>query len=237
MASVIVFSTSLSSFATNISDQGVNNFVLELTEEEIEESLLLREKVLRGSNSKNLMNSPDYYNRVLNVPVFQQPNDYYCGPATTKQVAHFINGQSQDMVTIATSLGTSPGYGTVIGNIRTYLNSNTRHSYQIEWDTRNYSTWENQIKFGMDNNKPAVLLISPSTSRGWAYSTSSGHYVNTSGLSINTGGITPTSSMNSQYLVRVRVTDPWGAGLGNRWYNSRTVWDQVRANPNKCMLY
>lgn len=237
----LLIATPMTTYASN--PNGVSD-IFEISKEEIESSLKQRAKVLNGISSKNSFYNLPYYYKVLNVPVFEQPKDYYCGPATTKQIVHYLNGSSPNMETIAKSLNTEATGNTLIGNIRKYLNLNTTKSYEIEWDTRDYYTWENQIKYGMENNKPAVLLVKPSTSLGFPYN-SNGHYVNSSGLEINTGGLTPdsitqnTSSSIKQNAIytKVRVTDPWGPGLGNRWYDARDVWQAIRNHEHKAMLY
>lgn len=96
--------------------------------------------------------------------------------------------------------------------------------------------WEKQIQSGMDNYKPAVLLIKPSRNLGFPYQ-ANGHYVNTSGLEINTGGITPYATTRGIYNTQIRITDSWGPGLGNRWYDARNVFQAIRNHEFKVMLY
>lgn len=55
-------------------------------------------------------------------PWFKQQNGYYCGPATVKQVLHYINNVSSTQDTYASELGTTSA-GTDMTGIPGVLNS------------------------------------------------------------------------------------------------------------------
>lgn len=126
--------------------------------EEKEQEILNYEYTKRNINGIQPMAYPDGEYRTLTVPVFQQENGYYCGPATVKQVTHFIKGSSNSQSYYAGKLGTSSKSGTDRTVISEYLKNNVRSGY-VYVSIGFYDSWMSRVNFGMRNNMPAVLDI------------------------------------------------------------------------------
>ncbi|OLS02459.1 C39 family peptidase [Tissierella creatinophila] len=169
------------------------------------------------------MSYPDGEYRTLSVPVFKQENGYYCGPATVKQVRHFIKGSSHSQSYYAGELKTSTS-GTDMTVLSNYLKNNVKSNY-IYASIGSYDSWMSKVNYGMRNSMPAVLDINTKNVSAFPYE-SIGHFVNTSGYDTKNGP-----------GVKVRITDPNGPGLGNRWYNARDVYNANNNHFRKAMIY
>ncbi|MCR1898492.1 C39 family peptidase [Irregularibacter muris] len=186
-----------------------------------EDEKLLEEKnqeILKFNDNKNNDNilQPMYYPdgeyRELSVPVFKQANGYYCGPATVKQVTHFIKGSSSSQSYYAGKLGTTKA-GTDMTVIANYLKNNVKSNY-VYASIGTFDAWMNKVNYGMKNKMPGVIDINTKNISAFPYDTDTGHFVNMSGYDTKFGP-----------GVKVRITDPFGPGLGNRWYNARDVYN------------
>ena len=151
------------------------------------------------------------YYRTLAVPCFQQENDYYCGPATVKQVVHYLNGSSQSQSYYANKIGTTTA-GSEMPRICNFVKTETGKNYEY-MDIQNYANWAGKIQANTAAGIPVILDIKANAGSGWPYTISRGHYINTSGFDSRRGG-----------GVKVRVTDPCASGLGNRWYDGQVVF-------------
>lgn len=186
-----------------------------------EELNILNNKMRQMKNYEFGINGYDdgeYY--ALNVEPFLQIETYYCGPATVKQVEKYIKGTSKTQRTYAGILGTTIN-GTNMEKIARYLRSNVKANYVYQ-NIGDFNAWLNKVKYGAKNKMPAVLDIN-TNSVPWPYKTP-GHFVNTSGYDTKRG-------------FRVRITDPYGPGFGNRWYNPRTVYNANNAHWRKAMIW
>ena len=127
----------------------------------------------------------------LNVPFYSQENNYYCGPATTRQTYRFflrtyVNLPSQSQ--IASALGTTTD-GTDTNRIATYLNNAFGLGYQVLWYWDN-STLPTLVTNNIGTGAPIILHVSISNANAgrngindtskWPYTTS-GHYMNLNG--------------------------------------------------------
>ena len=121
-----------------------------------------------------------------------------------KQVVHYIKGSSKSQSFYAGKLGTTSSSGSALNKIKDVLRTYTGKNY-IQAKTGTFTTWNNRVKGSVNNKMPAVLNIRTTGISSIPYN-SDGHFVNTSGYS--TAG----------EHWRVRITDPWGPGLGNKWY-------------------
>lgn len=179
-----------------------------------------------NKNNENVLQPMSYddgeYN-TLSVSVFEQENGYYCGPATVKQVTHFIVGSSNSQSYYAGKLGTTTS-GTDMTVIKDYLRNNVKATY-VYASIGAYDNWMNNVNYGMRNKMPAVLDINTNSVSAWPYKTS-GHFVNTSGYDTKYGP-----------GAKVRITDPFGPGLGNRWYDARDVYNANNNHFRKAMIY
>lgn len=164
--------------------------------------------------SMSLISSRSYDDGVyitLNVPVFEQINNSFCGPATVKQVSHYMTGSSHSQSYIGSIIGAEEGSGTTMAYMLNYLNGVKGLNYIYDQGiANNYSTWLNAIYSSARNNKPAIIIVSDPSGNTLPYTTSA-HYVNLSGV-------------DSKYSSnKIRITDPWTYGLGNRWYYASDI--------------
>lgn len=79
----------------------------------------LRESREEWEHIRKLLNQAEqppaptgWVERQLNVPLFGQQNDYYCGPAVVKMIFHYRHGWSHSQDYYASLLGTTPQGGT-----------------------------------------------------------------------------------------------------------------------------
>ena len=178
---------------------------------EVEAIKLKRDKAnLEAEMIVNTKSYDDGIYKTLNVPVFEQENGHFCGPATTKQVAHYMTGSSHSQQYIADTIGTTSS-GTTMAYILYYLNGKKGLNYTYDQGIANdYTTWLNAIYSGINNSKPAIIIVKDSSGSVLPYSTN-GHYINSSGV-------------DSKYSSnKIRITDPWTPGLGNKWYYASDI--------------
>ncbi|PDO10017.1 MAG: hypothetical protein BLM47_09385 [Candidatus Reconcilbacillus cellulovorans] len=174
--------------------------------------------------------------RTLNVTPFKQETPYWCGPATVKQVLHFLNGTSQPQSYYASKLGTTTD-GTDFSKVDDVLNSHQSvHTYTYRsFSSNEYSTWVTAMILTIDWGVPAVLDLRISRDLLPNYtSTVEGHILNTSGYD--------TSSYPNQTSYRLRVTAPYdqgnrGATFGNKWYEMEKVWKANQAHFRKAIIW
>lgn len=163
------------------------------------------------SGTINSTQALDY--NTLSITCFQQETVYYCGPATVKQVVHFLSGSSNTQSYYATQLGTTDE-GTDMTVIPSVIKNATGISYAYE-KIGTESAWFDKVFVSVMNAKPAILDINTKSVSAFPYS-SDGHFVNVSGY-------------DATGTKQVRITDPYVYGLGNRWYNAS---DLYTANSN-----
>lgn len=163
--------------------------------------------------------------KTVGVTPFKQETSYWCGPATTKQVIHYLNGKSESQSYYAKKLGTTSGEKggtdfTVVDDVLNSLQSKYTYSYSTS-DTK--ESWTYSIMYATDNYRPAVLDLKIRPKDLPNYRTGvKGHILNVSGYDFRSN--TP----------RVRLTDPFDQGnrgetFGNKWYKLDGVYD---ANQN-----
>lgn len=190
---------------------------LDRLEQVIKESkALLEEKELSFKSEIGDLERADNYDfdyKTCRVPVFEQINSYYCGPATVKQVLDYINGYSSSQSSYAGRLGTTTS-GTDMTAIPPIINSDIGRNWYIYTTFRSFSQWFNCVQSSINSDYPAILDIDTRYVRAFPYN-SSGHFVNVSGYDI----------YDDLNIHDVRITDPWGPGLGNRWYESYDVYN------------
>jgi len=168
-----------------------------------------------------LLGDPNNVYYTLSVPVYEQINSYYCGPATVKQVVQYLKSSSKTQQQYAQALGTTTS-GTDMTRIPSVLNSEIGSRwYYIYSSIGSYGNWTDKIIYCASNGIPVVLDINTTSVPAFPYN-SSGHFVNTSGVDFRI--------LSSGTRSKVRITDPWGPGLGNRWYNAS---DLYAANNNR----
>ena len=166
-----------------------------------------KQKKLTGNKIKPASCIGDGKIATLPITCFKQERSYWCGPATVKQVLNFANGYSYSQSYYARALGTTTK-GSDMTVIARYLDKNVKFKYDYS-NIGSFSTWIYRIKHGIDYNMPAVLDIDTREIKYWPYRTP-GHFINTSGY--------------NDCNRKVRITDPYGPGLGNRWYDYNSLY-------------
>ncbi len=156
----------------------------------------------------------------LPITCFKQEKTYWCGPATVKQVLNYVNGYSYSQSYYAKALNTTTN-GTDMTVIAKYLDKNVKFKYDYS-DIGSFSTWIYRIKHGIDYKMPAVLDINTNKIKYWPYRTS-GHFVNTSGY--------------NDCKRQVRITDPYGPGLGNKWYDYNSLYKVNSDHFRRAMIW
>lgn len=117
---------------------------------------------------------------LLNVTVFMQENGYYCGPATVKQVVHYIMGTSGTQSYYAGQLGTTED-GTDMTKIPGVLNAAIGEEYFVYDPIDSKDEWMTEISRSIALGRPAILDINTTALTAvFPYSTT-GHFVNLSG--------------------------------------------------------
>lgn len=155
---------------------------------------------LHETNSAQLasVNSSNY-SYTLNVPYQCQAEDYFCGPATTRQTLLFYkvsNVPSQydiaDDLNVTASLGV-PDAGYMIDYINSYIPDEAPYS---EEHPENIDDMILSFKVACKSYGPPILRIKANTSSDWPYTTG-GHFLNVSGAYKN----------GSEYTFE--LTDPY----------------------------
>lgn len=140
------------------------------------------------------------YNCTVAIPYFKKKNYYYCGPATTKQSLHYINGYSPSQDVIANALGTTTA-GTDGDRIVVYMNENQSKIYYMAVPPYSVTSMATMIYNGLTNYKTApILRLAMEEYQGWRYS-SQGHFMNASGLY--------SEGYSTNGALEYEVTDPY----------------------------
>jgi len=89
--------------------------------------------------------------KTISVTGFEQERNYWCGPATTKQVLHFLNGSSQTQTYYAGKLGTTTD-GTDFSLIDDVLNNHqTKNTYVYsDYDSTEFLSWKTAMILSID---------------------------------------------------------------------------------------
>lgn len=188
----------------------------------------IKEKGLEKQKSGDYINSnySDFYKN-LRVPHFEQQNGYYCGPASVKMVADYLNGNSYSQSYYANELGTTRD-GTDMTLISGVLNNETSAGYRY-YSFNNMSEWLGEIKYALTRGYPVIADID---TRGynWGYQVA-GHYIVISGLDLYYDGISPYSEGEIENKVNrvvqeVKINDSNTRSI--YWKNMVTVYDVNR---------
>lgn len=116
----------------------------------------------------------------ISVPYYRQINNYYCGPATTKQTMQYLIGQSDSQQTIASALGTTTA-GTDGTKIVSYLNSHQTENYYIITSPASANHMADcTAKCMADYFATPIVRVKMQTNQGWSYN-SNGHFMNITG--------------------------------------------------------
>lgn len=179
--------------------------------------------------NKSTRSFEDGVYKTLPVPVFEQENEYYCGPATLKAVVHYYKGVSEDQVTYASSdyLNTdkylATGYEEMTTCLNTYGKSN---AYVSSYDNLpNIETWFCQVEYNMVHEEPIVMPIKTVGIPEFPYDTY-GHYL-------------AISAINSKYTApaEVRLVDPHYDFSGATWYDYDVVYEANSIHEHSLYIY
>nr|WP_304711301.1 C39 family peptidase [uncultured Acetatifactor sp.] len=157
----------------------------------------------------------------LNVPVFVQSEDWYCGPATVKQVVHYIKGSSQSQAYYAHKdrLNTTEN-GTDMTKIPGVVNAAIGEKYYVYDEIASRAEWDKELPQSLVKRRPAILDINTMNVPAFPYRTK-GHFVCLSGEDAIT-------SDGDGYFFQ--IADPINkSGGGLQWYLKD---DLYKANVN-----
>ena len=93
----------------------------------ISDTLSLNKLTSVDVSNANSTNGFCYTDRNLGIQYFTQERGYYCGPASVKEVLHFLNGSSLSQSTYASNMGTNSS-GTMVYRVRNELNADVMDS-------------------------------------------------------------------------------------------------------------
>lgn len=155
----------------------------------------------------------------ISVTHFPQQNGYYCGPATVKQVVHWINGSSNNQDWYADKLGTTRA-GTDMSRIPGVLNECIDEQFYVYSSMGTQTEWMDKIRSSVYNDRPAVLDINTlELGHEFPYEVE-GHFVNVSGYS----------------STQVRITDPYDES-GNVWYDIDVLYSANSAHFRQAIIW
>jgi len=175
-----------------------------------------------------LANEAELYSRAqrgpifhtINVPVFQQERHYWCGPATARQVIHFLNNSAPSQSDLAVDIRTTHN-GSDVHVVGSVVNNHTNARYANRHMSQVRNEWVDQARFSIDRRQPALITIRTIGVPAFPYSVE-GHIVNVSGYDLAQAA--PAWGGSLDWIGSIRITDPHGPGLGNRWYNVNTLF-------------
>lgn len=228
--------TPVSSFAAGTGDNPVFTKDIPTVEQSIvlQQKIQLAEQHAAQSKAKSVITPfATGEMKTLSVTNFEQETNYWCGPATVKQILHYLNGTSKTQTFYANELGTTRD-GTDFSLIDDVLNdfqSDVLYVYR-DFKSDEFSLWKSIIMLSTDWDNPVVLdlKITPANMPNYK-SNVAGHILNTSGYDLR-------SASNE----RVRVTDPFDQGgrgetIGNKWYSAEGVWNANQAHFRKAVIW
>lgn len=156
-------------------EEGAKEYAL--TEEDV---LLDKEKMEEDVPLPFSVNSD--FDIKFNMNCSIQTNNYYCGPATVKNVLHYINGNSKTQKQYATMLKTVED-GTDMSLISDVLNAEQNKHKYVYKKISNLSDWKDRVQKDTKQNVPVVMDIAANT-ENWFYDTN-GHFLCTAGYVYN----------------------------------------------------
>lgn len=160
----------------------------------------------------------------MSITAFKQETNWYCGPATVKQVVHRINGSSLTQKEYADLLSTSTA-GTDMTQIPDVVNTCIDEQYYVYSSIGTQDEWMEKIRSGIYNDRPAILDINTEAlykQKKFPYTTS-GHFVNTSGYS-------DTEDV-------VYITDPHPNYTGTAKYSQDILYSANSAHFRKAIIW
>ncbi|TVX86794.1 C39 family peptidase [Paenibacillus agilis] len=175
----------------------------------------------------------DTEKRTITVSAFKQETNYWCGPATVKQMLHSFNNSSNSQTYYAQKLGTTTD-GTDFSLIDNVLNSHqSKHNYTYrDFAAHEYETWKSIVILTTDWGYPTALDLRITSKNMPLYTaTVEGHILNTSGYDL----------VNAN-KKQIRLTDPFDQGqrgvtFGNVWHPFDGVWNANQDHFRKAVIW
>jgi|GEM_PF-566087 len=175
----------------------------------------------------------DGESKTISVPSYQQEKNYWCGPATVKQILGAVNGSSETQTYYAGKLGTTTD-GTDFSLVDNVLNDHqdTNNYVYRDFTSSEYATWKSVMILTIDWGYPAALDLKITPQNMPLYTTTvEGHILNNSGYNL-------LDSTNK----KIRLTDPFDQGgrgvtLGNVWHPFDGVWAANQAHFRKAVIW
>ncbi|MGG3874107.1 C39 family peptidase [Brevibacillus laterosporus] len=195
-------------------EEFLRNKYKEISREDIHE--------LSTSEIQRIFREDEKVRDTIGIKGFEQETSYWCGPATVKQVLHYINGSSKSQKSYAKELGTTTD-GTDFSLIDDVLNDNqskNKYVYTTHDSDQKYKFLD-KIEYGIEHDYPVILDLSIKPEYMPLYKKAvKGHILNASGYDWRDW--------------ELRLTDPFDQGgrgvtLGNTWHPADGVW---KANQN-----
>lgn len=150
--------------------------------------------------------------RRLSVPLRQQQNSYYCGPASVQMTILQLRGSSPSQQTLANNMGTNSSNGTYVYRVAQELQKYTSYQYT----TTSSSSYSSDLIYSIDKGKPMIAHVRAS-SLPHSPGAGAGHYI------VNTGYMWGMSG--SSAVDRVYYNDPH---YNNNYYGSYyCTWSQM----------
>lgn len=187
----LIFSLITPLFLFDISAEDVNTLETltvpseRVNEEYVEEVALLSAKIESYIKTKSVARSTS--GKQLSVPLYQQANDFYCGPASVQMVLRYLTGTTYAQSTLANSMNTSRNGGTYVYCITDELNSRTSSGNYQHLQTYNVS-FSNGLVYSIDKNKPVICHVMTGALPNYNYSVNTGHYIVATGYYVAYSG-------------------------------------------------
>ncbi|WP_346428438.1 C39 family peptidase [Brevibacillus halotolerans] len=134
-------------------EEFLRNKYKEISREDIHE--------LSTSEIQRIFREDEKVRDTIGIKGFEQETSYWCGPATVKQVLHYINGSSKSQKSYAKELGTTTD-GTDFSLIDDVLNDNqskNKYVYTTHDSDQKYKFLD-KIEYGIEHDYPVVLDLS-----------------------------------------------------------------------------
>lgn len=186
----IISSLSIAVFATDRDAEDINAPDLN-DPERLEEIAETNEKIDNYISQKFASPARSSSSNYLNVPLYQQINSYYCGPASVQMVVKYCTNSLISQSTLASSMGTSSSGGTYVYQVTQELNKRVGgYQYTGTWE---YS-FSNGLIYSIDKGKPVVCHLMTGSLPNYPTTANSGHYVVATGYYVAFSGSSSTST-------------------------------------------
>ncbi len=193
------------------------------------------EYLVRTEKSLNQLNNSGpqlhYFTHALSVTPFAQEKNNYCGPATLKEVIHFMNGTSKTQSDYAKELGTDSN-GTYVYKFRDVINKYVNQKYNyVLGSTRTKEQFKTMLENSVDTKKPLVMHTMTRTL--YLYNGhQTGHYI------VATGNTVSSTAPYQVFYVDSNKSD-YGRGsvFGVHLDSLDNVFNSVKLYGDRYLIY